>query len=148
MIERCPRSCLLWHGYIFLSVKIVRNQEQCGGGPCQWIFATNPTFALILKIFYNSTRDGGKIMNYTYIVKCSDGSLYTGWTNDIEKRVKAHNNGKGAKYTKSRAPVKLVYVEEFDTKKEAMKREYEIKHMRRQEKERLLGQGKKQNGTG
>lgn len=87
-------------------------------------------------------------MNYTYIVKCSDGSLYTGWTNDIEKRIKAHNNGKGAKYTKSRAPVKLVYVEEFDTKKEAMKREYEIKHMKRQEKEKLLGQGKKQRGTG
>lgn len=87
-------------------------------------------------------------MNYTYIVKCSDGSLYTGWTNDVEKRVKAHNNGKGAKYTKSRAPVKLVHVEEFDTKEEAMKREYEIKHMRRQEKEKLLGQDKKQKGTG
>ena len=55
-------------------------------------------------------------MNYTYIVRCKDGSLYTGWTNDIEKRIKAHNEGKGAKYTKSRRPVKLVYYEEFQTK--------------------------------
>ena len=46
--------------------------------------------------------------NYTYIVKCRDGSLYTGWTNDLEKRMKAHNAGKGAKYTKSRRPVTLV----------------------------------------
>ncbi|MGN1193148.1 MAG: GIY-YIG nuclease family protein [Dorea sp.] len=77
-------------------------------------------------------------MNYTYILKCKDGSLYTGWTNDIEKRVQAHNAGKGAKYTKSRLPVKLVYYEEHETKKEAMKREYAIKHMTRQEKERLI----------
>ena len=77
-------------------------------------------------------------MNYTYILKCKDGSLYTGWTNDIEKRVQAHNDGKGAKYTKSRLPVKLVYYEEHETKNEAMKREYAIKHMTRQEKERLI----------
>ena len=78
-------------------------------------------------------------MNYTYIVRCKDGSLYTGWTNDIEKRIKAHNKGKGAKYTKSRRPVKLVYYEEFQTKEEAMKREYAIKHMRRKEKEKIIG---------
>ena len=78
-------------------------------------------------------------MNYTYIVRCKDGSLYTGWTNDIEKRIKAHNEGKGAKYTKSRRPVKLVYYEEFQTKEEAMKREYAIKHMRRKEKEKIIG---------
>ena len=77
-------------------------------------------------------------MNYTYIVRCKDGSLYTGWTNDIEKRIKAHNEGKGAKYTKSRRPVKLVYYEEFQTKEEAMKREYAIKHMRRKEKEKII----------
>ena len=52
-------------------------------------------------------------MNYTYIVKCKDGTLYTGWTNDIEKRIEAHNAGKGAKYTKTRRPVELVYLEEF-----------------------------------
>lgn len=70
-----------------------------------------------------------------------DGSLYTGWTNDIDKRLKAHNEGKGAKYTKGRRPVKLVYVEEFKTKEEAMRREYEIKHMTRKEKEKLVGTG-------
>ncbi len=78
-------------------------------------------------------------MNYTYIVKCRDGSLYTGWTNDIEKRIEAHNAGKGAKYTKSRRPVTLVYYEEFATKQEAMKREYAIKHMKRKEKEKVIG---------
>ena len=65
-------------------------------------------------------------MNYTYILKCKDGSLYTGWTNDLEQRVAAHNTGKGAKYTKARRPVELVYFEEFETKEQAMKREYAI----------------------
>ena len=77
-------------------------------------------------------------MNYTYILKCGDGSLYTGWTNDLEKRIIAHNEGKGAKYTKSRRPVTLVYYETFETKEEAMSREYHIKRMSRREKEKLL----------
>ena len=77
-------------------------------------------------------------MNYTYIVKCKDGSLYTGWTNTLEKRIRDHNEGKGAKYTKSRRPVMLAYYEEFQTKEEAMRREYAIKKMRRKEKEKLL----------
>ena len=77
-------------------------------------------------------------MNYTYVLECKDGSLYTGWTNHLEKRVKDHNDGKGAKYTKSRRPVKLVYHEVFDTKEEAMRREYEIKHYTRKEKEKLI----------
>ena len=77
-------------------------------------------------------------MNYTYILKCSDGSLYTGWTNDLERRVKVHNEGKGAKYTKSRSPVELVYYEEFLTKEEAMKREYEIKQFTRRKNEKLV----------
>lgn len=77
-------------------------------------------------------------MNYTYIVKCSDGSLYTGWTNDLEKRIRAHNEGKGAKYTKSRRPVVLAYYEEFQTKEEAMRREWEIKQMSRQKKMRMI----------
>lgn len=68
---------------------------------------------------------------YTYIVKCSDNTLYTGWTNDLEKRIKTHNAGKGAKYTKSRLPVTLVYYETFQTKEEAMRREWEIKHLTR-----------------
>ena len=63
-------------------------------------------------------------MNYTYIVRCSDGTYYTGWTNDIEKRMKAHNEGKGAKYTKTRRPVVLMYYESFQTKEEAMRREW------------------------
>lgn len=59
-------------------------------------------------------------MNYTYIVKCSDETYYTGWTNNLEKRIQTHNAGKGAKYTKVRRPVELVYYEEFATKEEAM----------------------------
>ena len=77
-------------------------------------------------------------MNYTYIVKCADSTLYTGWTNDLDKRIKAHNSGKGAKYTKTRRPVKLVYYEEHETKNEAMSREYAIKHLSRKEKEILI----------
>lgn len=77
-------------------------------------------------------------MNYTYILKCADGSLYTGWTNNLEKRVKDHNQGKGAKYTRGRGPVELVYYEEFTTKEEAMRREYAIKQMARTEKEQLI----------
>ena len=79
-------------------------------------------------------------MNYTYILSCSDGTLYTGWTNDLEKRLKAHNKGKGAKYTKTRRPVSLVYHEEFDTKEEAMKREYAIKKLSRTKKLELIEQ--------
>lgn len=77
-------------------------------------------------------------MNYTYIVRCRDGTLYTGWTNNLEKRMEAHNSGKGARYTKSRRPVKLVYYEEFETKEEAMSREYAIKHMKKNKKEKLI----------
>ncbi len=81
-------------------------------------------------------------MNYTYIVKCNDDTLYTGWTNDIEKRVEAHNAGKGAKYTKTRRPVELVYWEEFETKEDAMKREYAIKQMTRKAKNKLIENNK------
>ena len=77
-------------------------------------------------------------MNYTYIIKCADSTLYTGWTNDLDKRIKAHNSGKGAKYTKTRRPVKLVYYEEHETKNEAMSREYAIKQLTRREKELLI----------
>ena len=75
---------------------------------------------------------------YTYIVKCSDETLYTGWTNNLKKRLEAHNSGKGAKYTKNRRPVELVYFEEYDTKQEAMKREYAIKQLSRQKKLALI----------
>ena len=77
-------------------------------------------------------------MNYTYILKCSDGTLYTGWTNDLQKRLEAHNGGRGAKYTKSRRPVELVYVESHGSKSDAMSRENEIKGMTRAEKLELI----------
>ena len=80
-----------------------------------------------------------KDKNYTYIVECSDGTLYTGWTNDIEKRLKAHNEGKGAKYTRGRGPLELVYLEVHDTKSEAMSREARIKRFTKREKLNLLG---------
>ena len=76
--------------------------------------------------------------NYTYILNCSDGTLYTGWTNDLTKRLKAHNDGRGARYTKTRRPVVLAYYESFSSKEEAMRREYEIKHLTRKEKEKLI----------
>ena len=76
--------------------------------------------------------------NYTYLLRCADGTLYCGWTNDLEKRVAAHNAGAGAKYTKPRRPVELVYFETFATKQEAMRREAEIKSLTRQEKLSLI----------
>ena len=79
-----------------------------------------------------------KVMNYTYILRCSDGTLYTGWTNDLEKRIASHNDGTGGKYTRARRPVKLVYHEAFKTKQEAMSREWQIKHMSRADKEKII----------
>ncbi|MCI6284947.1 GIY-YIG nuclease family protein [Selenomonas sp.] len=75
---------------------------------------------------------------YTYIVRCSDGSLYTGWTDDIEKRLAAHNSGRGAKYTRTRLPVVLVHLETFATKEEAMSREWHIKQLTRAQKLALV----------
>lgn len=84
-----------------------------------------------------------KADNYVYILECSDKTLYTGYTNNLDNRIKAHNEGKGAKYTKSRLPVKLVYSESFDDKKEAMSREWFIKHrLTREEKIELIKKGK------
>lgn len=79
-------------------------------------------------------------MNYTYILECEDGSYYTGWTNDLEKRYEAHLHGTGAKYTKSHKPVRIAYYEEYEDKIDAMKREYAIKHLTRKEKEDLIKQ--------
>lgn len=77
-------------------------------------------------------------MCYIYILKCSDDTLYTGWTNDLDKRLKTHSKGKGAKYTRARLPVKLVYFEEYDNKISAQKREYEIKQMSKHQKLELI----------
>ncbi|MGN0336691.1 MAG: GIY-YIG nuclease family protein [Lachnospiraceae bacterium] len=87
-------------------------------------------------------------MNYAYLVRCSDNSLYAGWTNDIEKRLKSHNDGTGAKYTKSRRPVMLAYLEEFETKSEAMKREAALKKMTHKQKEELVADWGDQGLTG
>ncbi len=78
---------------------------------------------------------------FVYILECNDGTLYTGWTTDIDKRVLAHNGvgtKTGAKYTSARRPVKIVYQEECDGKSQAMKREIEIKKMTRMGKLRLI----------
>ena len=80
-------------------------------------------------------------MNYTYLRECSAGTLYCGWTNDLEKRVKAHNSGRGAKYTKSRRPVRLVWYETFETKEEAMSREAKVKQLSRNQKDELVAHG-------
>ena len=82
-------------------------------------------------------------MNYAYILKCKDNTLYSGWTNDLTARVAAHNAGKGAKYTKSRLPVELVYFETFETKEEAMRREWEFKKLSRAQKLELIDRNKK-----
>ena len=75
---------------------------------------------------------------FVYILECNDNSLYTGITNDLKKRVSAHNSGKGAKFTKARLPVRLVYREIYNTKSDSLKREIEIKKMKRTEKLDLI----------
>lgn len=79
--------------------------------------------------------------HFVYIVRCSDNSLYTGYTNNIEARINKHNAGKGAKYTKIRRPVVLVYQEMYETKSEALRREYEIKTFTKQRKLKLIEEG-------
>ncbi len=81
-------------------------------------------------------------MYYTYLLECSDKTLYCGYTTDLRKREAAHNAGRGAKYTKPRLPVRIVYYEEFGSKSEAMKRECSIKKMKRSAKLDLIGKGK------
>lgn len=78
---------------------------------------------------------------YTYLLRCADGTLYCGWTNDIEKRLAAHNSGKASKYTRSRLPAELVYYEMFETKQEAMSREAQIKRLSRRQKLALIASG-------
>ena len=80
-------------------------------------------------------------MNYAYLLLCADGSLYAGWTNDLRRRLHAHNEGTGAKYTRARRPVRLVYAEAFDTKEEAQKRECQIKKLRHNQRLSLVTSG-------
>lgn len=77
-------------------------------------------------------------MPFVYIVRCADGSLYTGWTTDVERRVAQHNAGRGGRYTRTRRPVKLIYQEELLDRSAAMHREWEIKQLDREHKERLI----------
>ena len=78
-------------------------------------------------------------LNYVYLLCCSDNTLYCGWTTDLKARLDAHNSGSGAKYTRSRLPVKLVYYEEYEDKKTALSREWHMKRMSRAEKLKLIG---------
>lgn len=79
---------------------------------------------------------------YIYVIRCSDNSLYTGYTNDVERRFRLHEQGKGAKYTRGRAPLILEYVESFPTKSEALKAEYAFKKLTKRQKERFLQERK------
>lgn len=82
---------------------------------------------------------------FVYILRCSDNTFYTGYTDDLEKRLKAHNAAKGAKYTKSRLPVEMVYYEKNLSKSEAMKREWAIKKLSRKDKEKLIADNYKES---
>ncbi len=79
--------------------------------------------------------------NITYILECADGSYYCGWTNNLDKRLASHNAGTASKYTRTRRPVKLIYHESFDTKQEAMSREFHIKKLTRAKKQKLIEKG-------
>ena len=81
-------------------------------------------------------------MAYTYILKCSDNTYYTGWTKDLDNRLNAHNSGQASKYTRARLPVSFIYYEYFESDSEAMKREAAIKRLSRKEKEELVKLGK------
>ncbi|MFB6249654.1 MAG: GIY-YIG nuclease family protein [Salinibacter sp.] len=84
--------------------------------------------------------------HYVYVVECSDGTYYTGYTTDVERRVAEHNAGEGAKYTRGRRPVTLVHAEAFDSQSRAMQREHAIKQLRRAAKEQIVEEGGKNGG--
>lgn len=83
--------------------------------------------------------------HHFYVVACSDGSFYTGYTNNIKKRLAAHNAGKGAKYTRARLPVMLLYTESFPSKTEAMRMEYAFKQLSRKQKEQYMNERRGQH---
>jgi putative endonuclease len=87
-----------------------------------------------------------RIMYFVYMVRCRDHSLYTGTASDVEARIRKHNDGKGARYTRGRGPVELVYVEEVADKSAALKREYVIKQYSKEKKERLVEIWKNKDG--
>lgn len=81
-------------------------------------------------------------MNYVYLLRCADGTLYCGWTTDLSARIRTHNSGNGAKYTRSRLPVELVYSEVYEDRHEALSREWHIKRLPREAKLALIRSGK------
>ena len=92
-----------------------------------------------LKMWYNGHKKGGEAVAwYVYMLRCGDGTLYTGITDDVDRRLAAHRSGKGAKYTRGRGPLELVYTEEQPSKSAALRREVEIKKLRREQKEALI----------
>lgn len=116
-------------------------------GDCVWVkyvettaLHTGDCLAVSLHRTLHRNRRKKMKQNVTYMLECSDKTLYTGWTNNIEKRLEAHNSGQGAKYTRGRLPVKLVYLEVHDTKQEAMQREAFIKRLSRAQKQALIQQ--------
>ncbi len=112
--------------------------ELCIGGPraSECPEAYDVAKAILEALFEHIGSNDKK--HYVYILKCADNTFYTGYTTDPERRAKVHNSGKGAKYTRSRRPVELIYTEEFDDKREAQRREYAIKQLTRAEKEKLI----------
>ncbi|MFS0784780.1 GIY-YIG nuclease family protein [Shouchella sp. 1P09AA] len=83
--------------------------------------------------------------HYVYILECRDKSWYTGYTNDLTQRLRKHEEGKGAKYTRGRGPLKLIHVEAFETKTEALKHEYQLKQKKRSDKERYVAEKRSLN---
>ena len=108
---------------------------------CLFSFFPENDFKFLLPtkiyLYYNEDMKNNPQKHYAYIVRCCDNSLYCGYTNNLDNRIKTHNEGKGAKYTKSRLPVSLAYYESFDTKEEAMSREWHLKKLSHSEKEAL-----------
>jgi putative endonuclease len=85
--------------------------------------------------------ENNKDMHFVYILECKDGTYYTGYTNEINQRLRKHEEGKGAKYTRGRGPFRLVFQESFSTKREAMRAEFAIKKLNRAAKERIIKEG-------
>ena len=90
------------------------------------------------KISDRKTPETAAGKNFTYMLRCADGSYYVGWTNDLDKRLATHQAGRGGKYTRTHLPVELAYFETFSTKQEAMSREWHLKRLTHQEKESLI----------
>lgn len=87
------------------------------------------------------------MINYVYILKCRDNSLYCGYTNNLDKRLNYHNSGKASKYTRSRLPVRYIYIKAFNTKPQALSYEYKIKQLSRTKKLKLISGNSKANST-